>query len=148
MFILVLFSQLAVTGPTLVVTYILRLISGPQDPFNVTLLSTIITAIVSLIGGLLYLPLQLTAYTLVYIDLRVRTEGFDLALLSMQSSGEQPNMEAIHDLPVQTPSGQLLEWSDVGNFAILTIVGVGLYLLFASVIAFVFMGILGAAGGF
>lgn len=149
MFILILFSQLVVTGPTLVVNYLLTFVFGQQNgPFQTTLLSTIISSFVSLIGGLLYLPLQLTAYTLVYFDLRVRTEGFDLALLSMQITGAQPSLEDIHALPAQQHSEKLIEWTDVGNFAILSIVGGGLYLLFASVITFLTMGILGAAGGF
>jgi hypothetical protein len=148
MFILVLFSQLVITGPTLAVNYILVLVFGRQDLSQTSIVTTIINSLVSLIGGTFYLPLQLTAYTLVYFDLRVRTEGFDLALLSMQISGAQPSLETIQELPVQLPSGKLVEWTDVGNFAILTIVGGGLYLLLVSVITFFMMGILGAAGGF
>jgi hypothetical protein len=148
MFILVIFSQLVITGPTLVINYIFNLAFGTQDYLQNTIIRTIINSIVSLIGGTFYLPLQLTAYTLVYFDLRVRTEGFDLALLSMQITGDQPSLEAVQQLPDQKPSEKLLEWSDVGNFAILTIVGGGIYFLLVAVIALVTVGMMGASGGF
>jgi hypothetical protein len=148
MFILMLFSQLVITGPTLAVNYFVRLLLGQQDQFQTTVITTIINSFVQLIAGTFYLPLQLTAYTLVYFDLRVRTEGFDLALLSMQISGDQPSLETIQELPVQLPSGKLVEWTDIGNFAILTIVGGGIYLLLVAVVAFLMVGVLGAAGGF
>ncbi len=148
MFILILFSQLVVTGPTMVVNYTLLLVFGRQNSLHTPFLYTAISTLVSLIGGLLYLPLQLTAFTLVYFDLRVRTEGFDLALLSMQTSGAQPNMQAIQELPVQPPNEKLVEWSDVGNFAILTIIGVGCYILITSLLFFAMMVIFGAMGRF
>jgi hypothetical protein len=146
MFILVLLSNLIVTGPTLAVNFILTLVFGQQDPFQSAIITTVINAVVSLIAGTFYLPLQLTAYTLVYFDLRVRTEGFDLALLSMQISGAQPSLESIQELPTQAPSGKLVEWTDVGNFAILTMVGVGLYFLLIAILFLIF-GTIGSLSG-
>ena len=32
--------------------------------------------------------LQMAAFTLIYFDLRVRTEGFDIALLTREATGE------------------------------------------------------------
>jgi hypothetical protein len=55
-------------------------------------------------------------------------------LLSLQNSEAQPGMDAISNLPVQAPSEKLVEWSDVGNFTILTLLIGGLYILLVSVI--------------
>lgn len=142
-FILVLFSLLVVFGPTMVLNFILTAIFGSELSINPTLLSTLVAGFVSLTFRLLYLPLQLTAQALVYYDLRVRTEGFDLALLSLQNTGMQPTIEAIQALPLQAPSTRFMEWSDVGNFVILTLAIVGLYIL---LFALLFFLILGAAG--
>lgn len=147
MFVLFLFSQLVMTGPTLLVNYSLMFILGPETVAQSPLISTIVGAVVSLVGGLLYLPLQLTASTLVYFDLRVRTEGFDLALLSMQASGEHPDMDTIHELPSQAPVGRAVEWSDVGNFVILTIGFVAGYVILVTLFTAIILALATALGG-
>jgi hypothetical protein len=146
MFLLYLLAQIVITGPTLVVNFIATTMLGPSDPFNPNLVTTVVNAFIQLIGALLYLPLQLTASTLVYFDLRVRTEGFDLALLSLQVTGEQPSLETIHELPEQQPTGKAVEWSDVGNFAILTVVGGGIYFMFIAILAVIGVAFTTASG--
>lgn len=85
--LLALFGQLVVTGPaylTLALTTSL-LFSGTIDP----IVSIIIQQLVTFLFGVLYYPLQLTCITLMYFDVRIRTEGFDLALLAA-SDTESP----------------------------------------------------------
>jgi len=65
--------------------------SNPESLEQYTLLSTVIQTLVTMIFSLLYLPLQLTAMTVVYFDLRVRSEGLDLALQSTEAAGAKPD---------------------------------------------------------
>jgi hypothetical protein len=50
----------------------------------------IITAAISVIAAMFYVPLQLTATTLYYFDLRVRKEGFDLETAMQQRYAMAP----------------------------------------------------------
>jgi hypothetical protein len=61
-------------GPAYLVTALVTLFTGTFDP----VLTTAVTAIVSVITEAFFIPLSLTCYTLYYFDLRVRKEGFDL----------------------------------------------------------------------
>lgn len=49
-------------------------------------LNIVLSSLIGLIVGLLYLPFRLAAVTLMYFDLRVRTEAFDLELLANNAS--------------------------------------------------------------
>ena len=144
-FILNLFAQLVITGPAMVLNYVLLLLISPELSLDPNLLTTLATALVSLTLGLVYVPLQMTAQSLVYFDLRVRTEGFDLALLSLQNTGTQPDLESIRSLPPQPPSEKLATWTDIGNFTVVTVVIVGLYVL---LVALAMLFIFGTAGLF
>jgi hypothetical protein len=73
----------------------------------------------------------MTAFTLIYFDLRVRTEGFDLALLTMEASGSTELSETMA-APVPQVQERLITGSDLGNFAILTLAGAGIYIFFIS----------------
>lgn len=57
-------------------------ISG--DPW---VINQAIQSINSILISILFTPLSITAFTLMYFDLRVRTEGFDLSLLAASASG-------------------------------------------------------------
>jgi hypothetical protein len=75
----------------------------------------IVQMLVQMSGGLLYLPLQLTAMTLVYFDLRVRSEGLDLALQAASDSGAETNIVAIAETS-PTPTGDFITSQDALNF--------------------------------
>lgn len=136
-FILYLFSSLVISGPTLLISYALRyfLISS-SNPLNQQLvLTTVVQTLVSMITGLLYLPLQLSAITVVYFDLRVRSEGLDLALQAAPAFESSP----IRLLSV-APSGsqsRLINGRDIGNFVLLT---VGFFAVYALIIG-IFLGL-------
>ena len=133
-FVLMLFSLLIVNGPTAIVNVILTgVIPSLGDMTTQLVITSIIQALVSLVFILLYYPLQLTAFTLVYFDLRVRTEGFDIALLTM-SDAEPVDATNIAAIPVPQSNERLITGPDVGNFAILTLGVLGLYILFFSLI--------------
>ena len=91
------------------------------------------------IFSLLYLPLQLAGYTLLYFDLRVRLEGFDLAVLASEatSDGDFDAVGTISAAP-QGDSGNLITGGELGNFAMISIAALVLYAIL--------IGILGAIG--
>jgi hypothetical protein len=74
----------------------------------------------------------MTAFTLIYFDLRVRTEGFDLALLTVNDASQA--LAA----PTEKLQERLITGTDLGNFAILTLAAVGVYIF---LFAFLFGGI-------
>jgi hypothetical protein len=144
-FVLYLFSLIVVQGPSIIVNVLLvQLFQSLGDPTMQLVLTSIIQGLVSLVFILIYYPLQMTAFTLIYFDLRVRTEGFDIALLTMEASGSTDLSEAMV-VPVPQANERLITGPDLGNFAILTLAGAGLYIFFFSFImgsAFFFTSLL------
>lgn len=133
-FVLMLFSLLIVNGPTAIVNVLLTTVIASFGNVTTQLVVTsIIQALVSLVFVLLYYPLQMSAFTLIYFDLRVRTEGFDLALLTLPSS-EEAGAANVAQVLVPPSVERLVTGPDLGNFAILTLGVMGLYILFISVI--------------
>jgi hypothetical protein len=133
--VLYLFSLIVVNGPSAIANLLLGQISESfGDTTMQVVLTSIIQGLVQLVFVLIYYPLQMAAFTLIYFDLRVRTEGFDLAFLTMEASGSTDLSEAM-TVSVPQVNERFMTWTEVGNFIILTLAGVGLYFLFASFIA-------------
>ena len=133
-FLLGLFSLIVVNGPAAIANIILtQLFQNVGDVGQYLVLTAIVQGLVSLVFSLLYYPLQMTAFTLVYFDLRVRTEGFDIALLTMQAEGTTDVSDAVA-LTAPVTNEKWITGVDLGNFAILTLVGAGIYILFTSVL--------------
>jgi len=133
-FVLYMFSLLIVNGPAAIANALLTLAIGSfGDPTAGIVVTTIIQSLVSLVFVLLYYPLQMAAFTLIYFDLRVRTEGFDIALLTLDAA--QPVDAAnVSQVPVPQSNERLITGPELGNFAILTLGAIGLYVLFFSLI--------------
>lgn len=132
--ILYLFSLLVVNGPVAIVSFALTgAFESIGDPTTQLVVMNIIQALVSLVGILIYYPLQMTAFILIYFDLRVRTEGFDLALLTMTPS-DSTDMSQVMMAPVPQTNERLVTGTDLGNFAILTLAVTGVYIFFFSFI--------------
>jgi hypothetical protein len=129
MLLLGLFGQLVVTGPALLSVFIIQgTVGSGMDATT----STLVQQVISLLLNLIYLPLQLTCVTLLYFDVRVRTEGFDLALLALSEEANADN------LAVTAPAldkNAFPSWEEVGYFALITIAIVVLYI--ALVLGFV-----------
>ncbi len=138
--ILYLFSQIVITGPTALAGFVLQIILPRASSVSYPLLSTIIQALVTMVFSLLYLPLQLTAVTVVYFDLRTRSEGLDLAL---QTSGIPAEGSGAAFLPEITaaPQTSLITWTEVGYFVLLTLGFVAIYILLVTVLAGAFLAI-------
>jgi len=132
-FVLYLFSLIIVNGPAGIVNIILTSALGSfGGPHTYLVLSTIIQSLVALVTTLIYYPLQMTAFTLIYFDLRVRTEGFDIALSTQQLDPTQESQ--LMPAPPPIIGERLITGPDLGNFAILTLGAAGIYILFFSII--------------
>lgn len=142
MFILLLFSQIIVTGPTFLIVFLVGGASGM--PLEGTF-ATVVQQLTSFLLSILYYPLQLTCVTLLYFDVRVRTEGFDLALLAA-SEREEKGAEAVAITPVSPEEGFWPTWTEIGYFSLISVGGtvliVGLFMLFFAILTLV-----GAAAG-
>ena len=128
--VLALFSLIVVNGPTAIVNMLLTwVVPSFGDPTTTLVLTSVIQGLVTLVFVLLYYPLQMAAFTLIYFDLRVRTEGFDLALLTMEASGSTDLAETMA-APIPQTRERIITGSEIGSFAILTFAGAGLCIVF------------------
>jgi hypothetical protein len=127
--VLYLFNLLIVAGPSAIANAVLTIAFQTFGDATLQLvLVSIVQALVSLVFILIYYPLQMTAFTLIYFDLRVRTEGFDLALLTTSDA----NLALT--APAQPTNERLITGPDLGNFAILTLAAVGIYIFVVSIL--------------
>jgi hypothetical protein len=135
MLLLGLFGQLVVTGPALLSVFIIQ---GTVGSGLDATTSTLIQQVISLLLNLIYLPLQLTCVTLLYFDVRVRTEGFDLALLALSDKANADN------LAVTAPAldkNALPGWEELGYFALITIAILVLYIALVLGVVVITLGI-------
>ena len=135
MLVLALLSTILVNGPTLLVVWLLRLmipdaVGNTQGIFAVTaLLPTAISAFF----GLVFQPLRLTAITLLYFDLRVRFEGFDLALLANSLTDVPTSVDSITAQAPEPEQGNLVTRREFGYFILLSFVS-GLVLVVVALV--------------
>ena len=141
--LLALFNLLVVQGPVYVVTAaITGVFAQGAEVANLassTALQTVVTSLLALILSLLYVPLSATCATLAYFDLRVRQEGFDLALMASQGEATPVNaLELASEAPA-IPAGPLVTWPEMGNFALVSLIVAGFYgVLYAVIMAIFF----------
>ena len=115
MLLLGLFGQLIVTGPALLSVFVIQSTVGSGLDSNT---SALVQQVISLLLRLIYQPLQLSCVTLLYFDVRVRTEGFDLALLALSEEASADN------LVVTAPAldkNAMPKWEEMGYFALIEI---------------------------
>jgi hypothetical protein len=134
-FVLTLLGQLIVTGPVYLLNFILQLLftSMPGAVEQQLVLTTIIQTLVTMSMSLLYIPLQLTVMTVVYFDLRARSEGLDLAMQMSQDASSESEGLNLPDIAVQS-SMPLITGIDVGRFALLSLAGIAVYALMFTVL--------------
>jgi hypothetical protein len=130
-FVLFLFNQLVVTGPTILLSLILEAIffstAGSVDPFTVFAIQSAIQAIATLLLGLIFVPFQLASITLMYFDLRVRTEAFDLALLVESGSDSLAKTTLVTAEAPDAGQGSLVTQRELGYFVLLSLVPIALF---------------------
>lgn len=134
-------------GPTFLLTYLASFVwSGfdptapvsmtnlPQAPLWATILQTLVTVALQTI----ILPIQLAAASVLYFDLRVRNEGFDLELASALSIPEGDDLDTLIAKAPAAQSGQLFAGDEWTNFFA---VGIGFWVI-AIVLGLVFGSLL------
>ena len=142
MLVLGIFSQIVVTGPAILSIFIVESFVG--GGINSTT-STLIQQVITLLLNLIYLPLQLTCVTLLYFDVRVRTEGFDLALLAVS---EKAGADSVQATAPPLDRSVLPKKEELGYFALITIGFGALYFALILVLLLVSFGVAGLSGGF
>ncbi len=135
-FVINLFGQLVVTGPVLIIDAGLQaVLTSSNVPLDQQLIwSTVIQTLVGMVTNLFYLPLQLTAITVAYIDLRVRFEGLDLILQAAEPLGSASLDTVFLPQTAETAWAPFITGKDFGYFILLTIAGVVIYFLFGSIL--------------
>ncbi len=134
MLLLGIFSQVIVTGPALLLAGGVSALTGEGlSPMT----SAIIFQTINLLLRLIYLPVQLTCVLLIYLDVRVRTEGLDLALKAAMDE-ENPDtapepLAIVADAPYPN-LGVFPRRSDLGQYFLFSLAVLGVYMAFVMVV--------------
>jgi hypothetical protein len=137
--ILYAFNLLVVAGPATVIAAAGQLAIGdPLIPGGVSFSAqTVIGSLTTLVTSLLYLPLQAAAATLLFLDLRVTTEGLDLRL---QVEPENSPLEVVVSSAPAAGNESLIRSGEMGRFALISVGAIVLYLvLFGGLIGLVML---------
>jgi hypothetical protein len=148
--VLLVFGWVVVGGPALLTSFLLSLLipeNLASDPATAGQLTLAIQTLVSLVFRLLYLPLQLTCLTLLYFDLRVRSEGLDLMLTARPEDQAGLPVRDLIATSSRLPSGPVVTGKEIGNFSLLTIVIGGAYLAILFGLAGLVAALIGGATG-
>ena len=128
--ILAIFAQLIVTGPVALTQIALFSVLNTT---NQTLIA-VLQQLVAFLLRIIYLPIQLTCITLLYFDMRVRLEGFDLALLAASSEDTAVDMASVAaDAPVSR-----IPWGPTGTeLGYFTLISVGFAVVVAAIVGII-----------
>jgi hypothetical protein len=139
--VLAFFGWLVVTGPVLLINWILQFVTLTLDlDYQMQMaISSVVQALITIFTSLLYIPLKLTVMTVVYFDLRARSEGLDLALQMPASTNTENQVIGLPEIST-TSSTPLITGIDLGRFALLSLAGMAIYGIFLLVI----IGMMGA----
>lgn len=133
--LLYVFNQLIVTGPVLVCQFLFQFLIRSWGEIwgyaNLVTAQTLTQAMLGLVLSLIYLPLELTGMTLLYFDLRVRTEGFDLSLQAESALGEEADAARIAAPPPASTS--LVTSTEAGYFVLLSLAAAAVYFVFVAI---------------
>ena len=137
-FIIFVLGQLIVNIPVYLVSFVMGILLGGNqlDPQTVMIINNLLSTLLVGSGNLLYLPLTLTAMTVVYFDLRVRSEGLDLALQAASQTDPEANIASLAETTPAGPQGSFITGTNILYFFLLSLIAVLLY-------AVVFVGMIG-----
>ncbi len=126
--ILVFFGWLIVSGPMYLLSWLAGYVTSalPSDLGFQTAIASVMQTLITMSLSLLYVPLKLTSMTVIYFDLRTRSEGLDLALQMSASTASENEVITLPQITDKTPM-PLITGIDVGRFALLSLIGVAAY---------------------
>jgi hypothetical protein len=140
-FILFILGQLLITVPVTLISQVTQILVGSPLTGNgagAFTVGTIVQTLTSLGFSLIYLPLQIAGITLLYFDLRVRTEGFDLAVAA--ETAAEPQI-TVSEILAQTPGpaeGSIMTGNELKNFVLVSLIGVAGVLILWGALAILF----------
>ncbi|MCP4540807.1 MAG: hypothetical protein GY832_27025 [Chloroflexi bacterium] len=144
--LLMLFNQIIVTGPATLINVVLQFLTADMlmsgDMTTVLIIQTTVQSLVTLVFSLIYVPLQLTCMTLLYFDLRVRTEGFDLALAAEGALGEPVEIAEVVAQAPPPETTSLITGTELGYFVLVSLGMAGVVAIFMA-----FGAVVGLAAG-
>lgn len=133
-FVVGLLGQIIVAVPVYIVTFGLNAILGSQlDPMQSMRITTMASSMMGVFTNLLYLPLQLTAMIVVYFDLRVRSEGLDLALQAASAMDPEANITLLAETTPAKPQDSFVTGTDAAQFFLLSLIFIALYFLLVGI---------------
>jgi hypothetical protein len=133
--------NLALAGPSVLLTSISDMMGDLPSVGNQTLMNTIVQLFIGTLVNILYMPLQFAVVLLAYFDLRARTEGIDLLLNAGEGENQPVGLNSIAQLPRVSFSTQLVTGSEIGYFVILTLGGFLAYAVLVGIVVLIFMGL-------
>lgn len=146
-FVLSLLGQLLVAVPVYLVNFLVNLLVGSQFGMEqVALVSSVVSSLTSFATGLLFIPLSMTAMTVVYFDLRVRSEGLDLAMQAASQADPEANIATLAETTPSGPLGSFVTGTDVAYFVLLSLIFVALYVILILAIVIPLVGLSGMSG--
>lgn len=154
MLVLSIFAGLVLTGPAALIRWISQAVLVTMlpnnDPKTLLAIQTVLQQLTTMFTNLIYLPLHLTAVIVMYFDLRVRTEGFDLSVMAAQSDEGAPANNVEQLIANAPPAGgdSLLTGNEVLSFGGVALALYALYAVLYFVLFAIVMAIMGASGGF
>lgn len=127
-FVLNIFGQLIILGPaTLLNVAAILALSAQLETVSGEFIWALAQAVIGLISGLLITPLQVSALSMVYLDLRVRGEGLDLAWQAAATLDENVNgVEFLASAPIPA-HGPLVTGKEMVKFTALSLLGGGFF---------------------
>lgn len=140
--VLAMFSWILVLGPQLAASGLAAALVDKGLIANTDAFYGMIWTVSGTLFNMLFLPIQIGAWTLTYYDLRVRYEAFDLALLVVDTPEETTGLV---QLP---PPAKWFSWLDIGKLCSIALAIVAVYMLFyfLEMILLAFFVLVAAAG--
>jgi hypothetical protein len=108
------------------------------------LLAIILQQVLSILLSILYRSLEAIAITLAYFDMRMRLEGFDLAVQTL--SPDQSIVEQLSQAPISQVKSKIIEWNDVLHFFLLSLAGFVIYAILIGIVMAITLGTAGLGG--
>ena len=126
--VVVIFGVIVVNGPIYLLTFVLGAVqpgSFNAAAFDVFNWQNLISTASAVVLTILYQPLRMITTTFLYLDLRARFEGLDLALAAAEPGGA--SAEAVVAQAPAPGTGGLLTGREIGYFAALSVGGLAVF---------------------
>jgi hypothetical protein len=109
--------NMVLAGPAMLVNYVLQIVVHTTSGAVLSpTISVVIQSLVNVLVVLVFRPLELSVIVLTYFDLRVRSEGFDLAMQSIDVTAYPDPVDSIAAAPAAPKQTSLITGMEFGYF--------------------------------